>query len=69
MDAEERLAGVQGGVDERVDFVDAGICHGVAADRHAFAVHHDRTAGAPVRAVVGVRVAESLISGYPEILG
>ena len=43
---------------ERVDLLDQRIGHGVAAGRLALAVHHQEFAGAPVRLVVGVRVAE-----------
>src|SRR5207342_1463003 len=34
------------------------IAHRIAADRDAVAVHHQEIAGAPERAVVGVRIAQ-----------
>jgi hypothetical protein len=52
------LAVRQGRVEQRVDFLDAGVAHGIAADGHAAAVHHQEVAGAAVRTVVGVGIAQ-----------
>ena len=43
---------------ERVDFLDLLVGHRVAAARRAGAMHHQIRAGAPKRAVEGVRKAE-----------
>ena len=52
------LPGRQRRFAQQVDFLDAAIGHGVTADRNAFAVHHQVTAGALEAAVEGVGKAD-----------
>ena len=56
--SEIRLPMLEGGLAEGVNFFDAGVGHGKAADRDPVAVHHEEASRAAMGLIVGVGVAE-----------
>ena len=58
MHIERMLASGKSGCGERVDLLDVVITHCVTTDGNTRAMHHQETAGARVRAVVGIRIAQ-----------